>query len=63
MLFVYGDPDAGSMANEEARRYNQERYPWAEVVEVLGTDHMLGLEDDFGPVAAAIRRFLATFRA
>lgn len=60
VLFVYGDPAAGSMPDADARRYNQERYPWAEVVELPGLDHGLGIYDDPSALTAAIRRFLAS---
>jgi pimeloyl-ACP methyl ester carboxylesterase len=62
VLFVYGDPAAGSLVDEEARRYNQERYAWAETTELSGKDHMLGLEDDPGPVTDVIRQYLGRFR-
>jgi pimeloyl-ACP methyl ester carboxylesterase len=60
--FVYGDPTAGSMVDEAARRYNQDRYPWAEVAELPGTDHGLGMEEDPGRVTAVIGDYLARFR-
>jgi len=60
--FVYGDPNAGSMVDPGARRYNQERYPWADVVEIPDADHMLGLNGDFGPVTTAVTDFLAPLR-
>jgi pimeloyl-ACP methyl ester carboxylesterase len=63
VLFIYGDPDAGSLVDNAGRQYNQERYPWAEVVEIPGADHGLGLGDDFARVTAEIRRYLAGFRA
>jgi len=61
VLFVYGDPAAG-LVSADARRYNLERYPWAEVAELSGADHMLGLEDDPGPLTEIVRGFLARFR-
>jgi len=60
--FVYGDPDAGSMLDADARRYNRERYPWADVVEIPGADHLLGLDGELGSVTTAITEFLAQFR-
>lgn len=60
LLFVYGDPDAGSLVSREARRYNQERYPWADQVEIAGANHSLGLYDDPTRVVTEIRRFLGS---
>jgi pimeloyl-ACP methyl ester carboxylesterase len=57
VLFLDGDPDAGSLVSAEAAAYNQERYPWAKRVEMKGLDHSLGLWDDPGPVVDEIRRF------
>lgn len=57
VLFVDGDPDAGSLVSVEGAVYNMERYPWARHIELKGMDHGLGLWDDPGPVVKEIRRF------
>ncbi len=63
LLFVYGDPDAGSLVSREARRHNQERYPWAQQAEIAGADHSLGLYDDPTRVETEIRRFFGSLDA
>lgn len=60
LLFVYGDPAAGSLVSREARSYNQERYPWAERVEIAGAAHDLGLYDEPSRTLAEIRRFFGS---
>ena len=57
VLFLDGDPDAGSLVSAEAAAYNQERYPWAKRVEMKGLDHSLGLWDDPDTVVDEILRF------
>ncbi len=57
LLFVDGDPEAGSMTSPAAVEYNLERYPWAERIEMAGYDHALRLRDHPGPVVGHIRRF------
>lgn len=57
LLFLDGDPEAGSLVSAEGAAYNLECYPWAERVEIKGLDHGLGLWDDPGPVVDVIRRF------
>jgi len=59
LLFLDGDPDAGSLVSPEARAYNLERYPWADRVEIAAADHMLHLDDDPGSVVAEIRRYFS----
>lgn len=58
VLFVYGDPDAGSLVDRDARGYNRERYPWAEVVDIAGANHQLGIDDSPSRVTDEIRAFL-----
>lgn len=57
LLFLDGDPVAGSMLTEQAVRYNRARYPWAERVELTGHDHIMGLRDAPGRAVSEIRRF------
>lgn len=57
LLFIDGDPEAGSLVSAAGAEYNLERYPWAMRVEMAGRDHNLGLWDDPGPVVEEIRRF------
>ncbi len=57
VLFLDGDPDAGSLVSAEAAAYNREHYPWARRVEMKGIDHSLGLWNDPGLVVDEIRRF------
>ena len=57
LFFVDGDPSAGSMVKAAGVKYNMERYPWAERVEMGGLDHGLGLWEEPGPVVAEIRKF------
>jgi pimeloyl-ACP methyl ester carboxylesterase len=57
VLFLDGDPEAGSLVSAEGAAYNLERYPWAQRVEMNGRDHSLGLGVDPGPVVDEIRRF------
>ena len=61
VLFVYGDPEAGSLVDQDARGYNLERYPWAEVAEIPGADHQLGIDDSPSRVADEIRAYLRRF--
>jgi pimeloyl-ACP methyl ester carboxylesterase len=57
LLFLDGDPGAGSLVSVESAAYNMERYPWARRIEMPGLDHGLGLWDDPGPVVKEIRSF------
>jgi hypothetical protein len=57
VLFLDGDPDAGSLVSAEAAAYNLGHYPWARRVEMKRLDHSLGLWDDPGLVVDEIRRF------
>jgi pimeloyl-ACP methyl ester carboxylesterase len=61
VLFVYGDPEAGSLVDRDARGYNLERYPWAEVAEISGADHQLGINGSPSRVADEIRGYLRQF--
>jgi pimeloyl-ACP methyl ester carboxylesterase len=61
VLFVYGDLEAGSLVDQDARRYNQERYLWAETTEIPGADHQLGLYDSPSRVGDEIRAYLRRF--
>jgi pimeloyl-ACP methyl ester carboxylesterase len=58
VLFVYGDPEAGSLVDRDARAHNLERYPWAEVAEIPGADHQLGINDSPHRLADEIRAYL-----
>lgn len=58
VLFVDGDPNAGSMVTNRAAEYNMARYPWADRIQLQGLDHRLGLYDDPGRVVAEVLRFL-----
>jgi pimeloyl-ACP methyl ester carboxylesterase len=57
VLFLDGDPEAGSMLTAKAVRYNLARYPWAERVELRGHDHVMGLRDNPEAAVSEIRRF------
>jgi len=59
LLFLDGDPNAGSLVSPDARAYNLDRYPWAQRVEIAGADHMLHLYNDPGTVVTEIRRFFS----
>jgi len=60
LLFIDGDPDAGSMVTLEARAYHLARSPWADRVQIPGANHGLGLTEDPAPVVAEIRRFFGS---
>jgi len=57
LLFVDGEPGAGSMLDAAAIEYNLERYPWAERVELTGQDHSMGLADNPAPVLEHVQQF------
>lgn len=57
LLFVDGEPGAGSMLDAAAIEYNLERYPWAERVEIKGQDHSMGLPENPGLVLEHVQQF------
>lgn len=59
LLFLDGDPKAGSMLDAAAVEYNRARYPWAERIELSGRNHSMGLTQDPAPVIEHARRFFA----
>ncbi len=59
VMFIDGDPEAGSMVTPRAAHYNMAKYPWASQVRFEGRDHSLGLYTDPAPVVDEIRRFFA----
>ncbi len=60
LLFLDGDPDAGSMLTASAVHYNLSRYPWAQRVELKGHDHIMGLRSDPERSVAEIRSFFGS---
>lgn len=60
LLFLDGDPKAGSLLSAEGTAYNMARYPWARRLEMPGMDHGLGLWDDPGPVVQEIHNFFGS---
>ncbi|SDL04846.1 alpha/beta fold hydrolase [Aliiruegeria lutimaris] len=58
LMFLDGDPEAGSMLTSKSVSYNMARYPWAKRVELQHHDHVMGLRDAPEPAVAEIRRFL-----
>lgn len=58
VLFLDGDPAAGSHISPELEASNHDRCPWGHQIRLLGRDHGLGLRDDPAPVARAIRAFV-----
>lgn len=57
VLFLYGDPQAGSLVTPEAREYNRARYRRARNVQVDGLDHGMRLSTEPAPVVHEIDRF------
>ena len=57
LLFLDGDPAAGSMVSDTAASYNMAHYPWAERIQLPGLDHGLGLVDDPAPIVTQISTF------
>jgi len=57
LLFLDGDPDAGSMLSADAVQYNRACYPWAQRVELKDHDHIMGLRSAPQPSVAQIRLF------
>lgn len=60
ILFIYGDPDSGSLVNDAGAAFNRERYPRAEEKRFPGRDHGLGLVEDPEPIAGAIANWVAS---
>lgn len=58
VLFLDGDPAAGSHISPELEASNHDRCPWGRQIRLPGRDHGLGLRDDPEPVARAIRSFV-----
>lgn len=54
ILFIYGEPDSGSLVNSAGAEFNRERYPWAEEMQFPARGHELGLVEDPEPIAGAI---------
>lgn len=63
LLFLYGDPQAGSLVTSEARAYNRARYPWAQSVQLDGLDHGMRLSTDPTQVVQEVVRFFASIDA
>ncbi len=57
LLFLDGDPDAGSMLTDKAVEYNLSRYPWAERVILKTHNHVMGLRDTPEAAVNQIRCF------
>jgi pimeloyl-ACP methyl ester carboxylesterase len=57
LLFLDGDPDAGSMLTAAAVQYNLARYPWAQRVELANHDHVMGLRSAPEPSVGEILTF------
>jgi pimeloyl-ACP methyl ester carboxylesterase len=63
VLFIDGDPEAGSLVSDEGVAANLDRIPWAHRVQLAGRDHDLGLGTDPAEVIQALRPFVAAVAA
>lgn len=61
VLFVDGDPEAGSMVSAEQGHRHLAAFPLSDQVRIGGVGHALGIERSPGPVVAAIAALLSGF--
>lgn len=58
VLFIDGDPDAGSIVGPELALRNMALYPWAQRVQLRGVGHGLHLETEPTAVVDAVNEFV-----
>jgi pimeloyl-ACP methyl ester carboxylesterase len=62
VLFIDGDPDAGSIVGPEPAVRNLALYPWAQRVKLGGVGHGLDLDTEPSAVVDAVNSFVSDLR-